>query len=66
MLILSKDKSRCKTCSCPFIRYFRTLFWDILSQLFVCENYVNKLFIGPKQVFLLSQKSKQYFPTKLS
>ena len=32
-----------KTCSCPLIQYLGALFWD--------ENWVNKVLIGPQQVF---------------
>ena len=48
-----------KTCLCPFVRCFGTLFWDDVT-IFWDENYVNKLLIGPKQFFFSVKNNNKF------
>ena len=54
-----------KTCSCPLIRYFGTLFWNDIT-IFYDENHVNKLLIGRKQVFFSQLKIITNFHSKIT
>ena len=40
-----------KTCSCPMLQYFGTLFWNDIIIFFFKWKLRNNLLIGPKQVF---------------
>ena len=48
LTLKNSDFSTLKTCSCPFVRYFRTLFWDDITKIWD-ENIVYLTFLTEKK-----------------